>query len=79
VGAGVALSTGLGYLAYAVPGGAIDFIGWLADPFTFSGPLWVVLGALIGFSALQFLRGRRPDRHGRQFKGKGEGESEPTR
>ncbi|MET3595998.1 MULTISPECIES: hypothetical protein [Mesorhizobium] len=33
--AGVLLSTGLGYLAYAVPGDAVPYLDWLASPLHF--------------------------------------------
>ncbi|MEI9413672.1 hypothetical protein [Mesorhizobium sp. Cs1321R2N1] len=58
VAAGVALSTALGYLAYAWPGDAVPMLEWLASPLTFSTLLWAALGAMFGHSALQFQRGR---------------------
>lgn len=59
VSAGVALSTSLGYLAYAAPGDAVSMLDWLTSPLTFSTFLWAALGAIFGLSALQFRRGRR--------------------
>ncbi|CDX11751.1 hypothetical protein MPL3356_110140 [Mesorhizobium plurifarium] len=67
VSAGVALSTSLGYLAYAAPGDAVPLLVWLTSPSQFSTLLWAVLGALFGLCALQFRRGRRfVDRNTRQ-------------
>lgn len=66
VSAGVALSTALGYLAYAAPGYAVPFVDWLTSPLHFSTFLWAVLGALFGLSALQFRRGRLTGRNAGQ-------------
>jgi hypothetical protein len=79
LGAGIALALSLGYVAYAAPGNAVGFADWLTHPLTFSTSMWAVLGALIGLSVRQFLRGRRTvDRDARWAASKGAGARQPV-